>query len=56
MDLLQTMFSQEGGYEWNALERHVAPAVSLMIAEYFNSPEDACQKKIAQTIALLLKA
>lgn len=56
MELLQAMFSQDGGYEWATLEKHVAPGVSLMIAEYFNSPEEGCQRKIAQTIALLLKA
>jgi hypothetical protein len=39
--LLSQFFGPEG-YPWSTLEHHVEPAVSLLLGEYFNQPDESC--------------
>ena len=37
------------------VDPHIAPAINLLITEYFNMFDGPCQKMTACTIALILK-
>ena len=37
------------------LEKHVPVSLNLLASEYFNTFDEACQKSIAQTLAVILK-
>jgi hypothetical protein len=59
--LLQKMFNADEGYSsddstyLSVIDRHVAPAINLLITEYFNMFDESCQKMTAATIAKVLK-
>jgi hypothetical protein len=43
----ETAYSQVGP--------HIAPALNLLTAEYFNMFDEACQKQTAKTLAQILR-
>lgn len=61
LGLLRQMFGPEGYAQQDnsmylqVLEKHVAAALNLLSSEYFNTFDEACQKEIAQTLAVIFK-
>lgn len=56
------MFSFDKGYAQGSesaylevVDRHVSPALNLMVNEYFNVVDESFKKDAAETIALILK-
>lgn len=47
--------SQLSGDYLSIIDKHVAPALNLLITEYFNQFDESCQKMIADTLAVILK-
>lgn len=47
--------SQLTGDSLSIIDKHVAPALNILTAEYFNQSDEPCQKMIADTLAVILK-